>query len=106
ARVLADARGRAPAAGDRAGIGTVLLAAFEYLHTQQHLHGAGFVSAGPTCLSSPASVCRACSHAAATFARAPSACFSSARSFSRSPLGQPRTRRFQAAGSSADQPPW
>src|SRR5262249_25335758 len=63
ARVPADARGRAPAARDRAGIGTVLLAAFEYLHTQQHLHGAGFVSAGPTCLSSPASVCRACSHA-------------------------------------------
>jgi len=63
ARVLADARGRAPAAGDREGRGIAHVTVLEYLHTQKHLHGAGVVSAGPTCLSSPASVCRACSHA-------------------------------------------
>ena len=51
------------AAGDREGIGTVLLAVLRYLHTKKHLHGSGIMSAGPTCRSSPASVCRACSHA-------------------------------------------
>src|SRR5262245_22835709 len=51
------------AARDREGIGTALLAVLGYLHTQQHLHRAGFVTADPTCLSSPASVCRACAHA-------------------------------------------
>src|SRR5262245_25308821 len=51
------------AAGDREGIGTVLLAVLEYLHTQKHFHWTGFVSASPTCMCSPASDCRACSHA-------------------------------------------
>jgi len=33
ARVLADARGRSPAAGDREGIGTAHVTILEYLHT-------------------------------------------------------------------------
>src|SRR5262249_57131638 len=36
ARVLADARGRSQAAGDRDGIGTVLLAMLRYLNTQDN----------------------------------------------------------------------
>src|SRR5262245_46061634 len=51
------------AAGDREGIGTAHVAEIVYLHTQKHLHGSGIVSAGPTCMSSPVSVWRACSHA-------------------------------------------
>src|SRR5262249_35839231 len=44
ARVLADARGRSPAAGDRDGIRTAHVAEIEYLNTQKHLHGSALCS--------------------------------------------------------------
>src|SRR5262249_53287062 len=54
--LAAEERSRAR---DREGIGTVLLAVFGYLHTQQHLHGAGFVSAGPARRRTPPPAYRA-----------------------------------------------